>query len=471
VFTRVSPAVWPAPVAILGLALCLSCGLAEDLDSGASSSSSQRPNVLLITVDTVRADHLGIYGYSRSTSPQMDQLGEQGVLFEVAYAPTGATSPAHATLFTSRSPMAHGLVRNGFSLASEELSLAEILKGAGYQTAGFVSSYPLKARFGFDQGFDSYDDHFEIAESTFVQRHWEGRVVEGGFDRRGAHTLKAALAWMVAPPVTAPVFLWVYFFDPHAPYAPPDGYASLFSKPKQNKRQRDIADYDSEIRYLDSLVGSLLEAFDRFSSSRPALVILTGDHGEGLYDHGFRTHNRYLYEEELRIPLILRWKDRIPSGVRVKQAVHMMDVAPTLLALLELDHEDADLDGIDLSSHWETGPAQTAGKGEERVLWFQRPYYLGGRARFEEAGYGFGLRVGNWKFVEAAQESRRELFDLSSDPDERRNLVEEHPEQVAQFSERITRWKQREMAKRMGGQREPDSNDRAALRALGYTEE
>ena len=312
---------------------------ARNSEDSRSAPPAPRPNLLLVTIDTLRADRLGAYGYEAPTSPNFDRLAETGALFEIAYAPMGATSPSHATLFTSRSPLAHGLVRNGFPLAAGERLLSEVLRDSGYQTAGFVSAYPVGRKLGFARGFEHFDDDFSAGTDSFrhdpsdsggdaeEEQSWEGESLDGGFDRGGAATVDAALRWL-GEPHSKPVFLWVHLFDPHRPYAPPQRFASLFTKPNQPRRERNSALYDAEIRGVDEELERLTSAFERLFED--TLLVIAADHGEALWQHGFRAHGHTLYEEELRVPLLFRWPERIAPG-RIRQPAHLIDIAPTLV--------------------------------------------------------------------------------------------------------------------------------------------
>ena len=379
------------------LALLAACGTGGD----ESTQPDDLASVLLVTIDTLRADHLGAYGYREPTTPFMDDLALRGVLFETVYAPMGTTAPAHASAFTSKHPLGLGLTRNGFALAEGERTLAEVLKDRGYDTAAFVSSYPLKSRFGFAQGFDVYDDEFDPTTASFVQKHWEGQVVEGGFDRTGDLTRNAALSWLAQRSSNRPLFMWIHFFDPHFPYAAPSRYASLFRAAGQSQREREIANYDAEVRFVDGLVETVVRAFDHATKPNPPLVALVGDHGEGLYDHGYRTHNQDLYDEELRVPFLLRWKGQLPEGVRVARPVHLVDVAPTLLSLLGLEAESEGAAGVDLAPAWRGAAGDL---DADRPVWLQRPHYEQGRPHLGLEGTGLRRSLGE---LEVSGSARR----------------------------------------------------------------
>lgn len=429
-------------------------------------------DLLLITIDTLRADHLGAYGYSRPTSPEIDAIAREGALFEVAYAPMGTTCPSHATLFTSRQPLSHGVVRNGLSLVAAEHTLAERLLEHGYQTAAFVSSFPVSKRFGFDQGFEHFDDHFESGTSSWAGDSWAGVDVEGRFDRRGAETTDAVLVWLAAKRDDRPLFVWVHLFDPHAPYVAPEAQQQLFPVEGNGEHADKIAAYDAEVRYADLQVGRIVEAFDA-ATSRGSLVVITSDHGEGLFDHGWLAHNRYLFEEEVRIPLIFRWRGRIPGGLRSQQPAHLVDLLPTLGTLLEVPVDPAPgSDGLDLSPYLTA--SQRPAPDLERLLWLQRPYYtvkapkpLGSPELRTE---GFGVRSGRWKYIEAPGVGRRELYDLESDPGERKNLAPGRRRAARGFSRRIAEWRRSQLATASERTDEISPSDVEALRALGYAE-
>ena len=437
---------------------------------GCDLFSPQRPNVLLVTVDTLRADHVGAYGYEPPTTPNIDRLAAEGALFETTYAPMGTTTPSHATLFTSRHPLAHGVVRNGLALLEGEHTLAEALRQRGYRTAAFVSSFPVSRRFGLDQGFDHYDDDFEASRETFRVREWEGHDVGGRFDRRGSDTTNRALAWLEALAPGAPVFLWLHLFDPHGPYVAPRAFQAFFPLDEGDQFRKRRARYDAEIRYADAELGRLLAAFEALAPGSPPLVMVTSDHGEGLSDHGWPDHNRTLYEEELRVPWVLHWPGRVPAGARPAQPAHLVDVAPTLLGLLGIEPAEA-FEGRDWS-----GLLEEAEEGDERgspepkrPLWLQRPYYADGHPRAGDRGWGFGLRAGDWKLIETDGQPD-ELYHLERDPRERRNLAAARADRVQALSQRIRTWRREQAAKAEARAGEMSEEVREGLEALGYGE-
>ncbi|MDJ0847390.1 MAG: sulfatase [Myxococcota bacterium] len=440
---------------------------------GCDLFTRHRPNVLLVTIDTLRADHVGAYGYEPPTTPHIDRLAEGGALFETTYAPMGTTTPSHATLFTSRHPLAHGVVRNGLALLEAERTLAEVMRQRGYTTAAFVSSFPVSQRFGLAQGFDHYDDDFEASRETFRVREWEGHAVDGRFDRRGSDTTRVALAWLEALEPDTPVFLWLHLFDPHGPYVAPKAFQAFFPLDEGDRFHKRRARYDAEIRYADAELGRVLAAFAALSPASPPLVMVTSDHGEGLSEHGWPDHNRTLYEEELRVPWVVHWPGHVPAGVRPAQPAHLVDVAPTLLGLLGIEPE-ALFEGRDwsdlLDASRDSGePNEPGAPDPKRALWLQRPYYPDGHPRAGDRGWGFGLRAGDWKLIETDGQPD-ELYHLERDPRERRNLAAARADRVQALSQRIRSWRREQAAKAEARSEEIPEEVRVGLEALGYGE-
>lgn len=429
---------------------------------GCSPFPAEPPDILLIVVDTLRADHVGNYGYGPETTPNIDAVAAEGVAFEVAYAPMGTTTPSHGALFTSKEPLDLGLVRNGLSLSEDAVTLAEILQRNGYRTAGFVSSYPVSSRFGMAQGFEHFDDEFSIATSRVRDARWEKLRVDGGFDRDARATVGAALAWLRAESPVSPLFLWVHLFDPHGPHRHPQQFEDLFLRPGMSHREQAIARYDANVRYADEAIGRLVEYFTESRDWKNTFVVIVSDHGEGLFDHEWQFHNRTTYEEEVRVPFILRWPGQIPGSLRLAQPAQLVDLLPTLVSALGLEVSDARFEGIDLMPH----VRESAVPDPERPVFLQRPYYPPAGDQHPDRGYGFGVRSGRWKYFEAPGEERRELYDLYEDPGERTDLSGERAERVAEMSALIREWRARRQAGAAASELTPV--DEAALEALGY---
>ena len=288
----------------------------------AVSAAPARPsypgaNLLLITIDTLRADRLGAYGYGAARTPVLDGLAARGMLFEQAFSPTPLTLPAHSTLMTSVYPAVHGVRDNGSSgLSTDVETLAERLAAAGYETGAFVAAYVLDSRWGLARGFDSYDDDFgrNGVQPAPLQTA-----------RTGDKVVDAALPWLLEER-DAPFFGWVHLYDPHAPYDPPEPQSS------QNNHA-----YDGEVAFVDSLIGRLLDGLELAGVAGNTVIIVTSDHGEGLLDHGEPGHGLFLYDTTIHVPLLVLLPDGAYGGHRVRQQVRLMDVAPTALELLSVD--------------------------------------------------------------------------------------------------------------------------------------
>jgi len=436
-----------------------------------------RPNVLLISMDTTRSDHLSAYGYERPTSPRLTALAGQGVRVEAAYAPSATTGPSHATLFTGLPPIGHGVRKNGLPLAASFVTLAERLSGLGYETGGVVSSFVLSGRFGYGQGFDVFDDDFSRADTPEVTTIWEGREVAGRFYGRADDTTRRALGWLEGRPhPERPFFLFVHYFDPHDPYVPPPDFRPPFAPtPKEAlKLNRTIFLYDTLLAYTDREIGRLLDALDDMQVSDDTLVVVTGDHGEGLMAHGHMYHGVHVYEEAVRVPLIVRWPGHVPAGRVVSTPFALVDLAPSILELIgaspAAEADDA-LRPRGLARLLLAGPPTP--EDASRPVFLYRRHYASG----EEVGDGppalgekFGVREGRWKLIEGPEEGTLELFDLERDPGERANRVADEPERTEALRGAIAAWRARYGS--AGDARVPplSDEDRAHLRVLGYVE-
>jgi arylsulfatase A-like enzyme len=439
------------------------------------------PNVVMISLDTVRADHCSVYGYPKPTTPNLVRLAEEGVVFDAAYAPTGITGPSHSTLFTGQYVIFHGVVKNGLRLQDGSVTLAERLREAGYDTAGFVSSFPLDHRFGYAQGFDAFDDDFAFGKHTIDLRNWEGYALERPFDRRGDFTTRRALRWLeTRRDEKKPFFLFVHYFDPHSPYLPlPESREKIPLDSESNSLERLLQQYDSEIAFADRQIGLLLDALEAASLSEDTLVVVVADHGEGLMQRGYLQHAANINEEEVRVPMLMRWVGRIPRGSRIGAPVSLMDVAPTVLDAGGIGYREEEIQGRSLfrvlTGHQEPNP-------ERPIHLFRRQYpygtlYAGWNGLQPDgqpyppvpvAGEEYGLREGPWKYIIGPQERKRELFDLDADPRELTNLADEHPERVQAMHRDLETW--------VATYRRPPAPDarnevdREALEALGYVQ-
>jgi len=396
-------------------------------------------DLLVVTLDTTRADRIGCYGNRAIETPTLDRLAAEGIQFSSATAVAPTTLPAHSSLFTGLYPARHGARANGvFRLDERNVTLAEVLKKAGYRTGAVISSFVLDSQFGLDQGFDQYVDDLSDAEDP-LDRHYRSRTARRTTDR--------AIAWLreAAP---RRFFLWVHYFDPHHDYDPPSPFAQTYAHNL----------YDGEIAFVDSELGRLLHVLDGLGLSERCLVAVAGDHGEGLGEHGEYTHGSLTYEETLQVPLILCYGRSGRSGTRrggglvVDRPVSQVDLMPTVLALLGID-SGIESDGVSL----------TEGPAEGRPLYFET---LTGTIE-----YGWepliGVRSANRKYIHS---SAPELYDLARDPDEERNLLVADPgaadDLVALlpdlFGPRL------QLAHRATPTVQPSLEDLERLQALGY---
>jgi arylsulfatase A-like enzyme len=347
-------------------------------------------NLVVITLDTTRPDRLGCYGNHEIDTPNLDRLCERGVVFSRAVATAPSTLPSHASIFTGLYPRHHGARANAlYHLGNEQQTLAEVLSENGYETAAFVSAFVLDSKFGLAQGFDHYDDDV-LASNTPM----------GFANRRGDVTTERAIQWLEKPR-SRPFFMWVHYFDAHAPYDPPAPFAGRYAQP-----------YDDEIAFVDQQVGRLLTALEA-SGDRETLIVVAADHGEGMGEHGEWSHALLVQESTLRIPLILYSRTGLPAGLNVAARVSQVDMMPTMLSLLGIGLP-SDLDGVDL----------TVSPNPDRPVLAEtiegRAYY--GWARLT------ALYRGPLKYVEGPNP---ELYDLGSEPLERTNVIGARAEDAA----------------------------------------
>lgn len=352
-------------------------------------------NVVLVTLDTTRADHLGCYGHPGGATPNVDRLAGGGVRFAQCMSAAPSTLPSHATILTGLYPHVHGVRDNvGFRLSEANRTLAEVLQEAGYRTAAFVAAIVVGRDTGLDQGFETYDDT--------GKRH----------QRRGDEVCDGAIRWLEAH-ATEKFFLWAHFFDPHAPYEPPDPYRGRFSDP-----------YTGEVAFADVQVGRLVEALKRLGLDRNTLVVVTADHGEGLGEHGEETHLYFVYDTTMRVPLVMCCPGRLPAGAVVASQTRTVDIMPTILAILRASPEPG-VQGADLLSRVQqpSGATDLPACGES----------LGAHLVFGTAPLRC-LRLDGWKYIHAPQP---ELFHVREDPREERNLAATQPDRVGAMREQL----------------------------------
>ncbi len=399
------------------------------------SAPTAPPNIVLVTIDTLRADHLSCYGDRQGLTPGLDALAAEGILFEQALTPAPLTLPAHASLMTGTLPVHHGVRDNtGFVLASSHATLAESLSAAGYQTGAFVGAFVLDSRFGLDQGFDTYFDDFSEAPLDQLQLDIS--------ERPAGEVLAQAKAWIRARSSQRPWFAWIHLFDPHAPYQPPAAFSSW-------------GEYAGEVAFVDAQLSQFFRFLREQGSFDRSLIVVTSDHGEGLGEHGEDTHGMFLYDSTLRVPLIVKLAGGRFAGRRVAQQVGLVDLMPTILL-------EAGLESPRPVQGRPVQPAWTLGDLEETPTYAETLLPL--------LNYGWSdlqaIRSGGYKWIDAPQP---ELYFLASDPGERDNLYSPANPVAKRLSSRLDELVvEFSTPASASSWRRPDPETRQRLQSLGY---
>jgi len=386
----------------LFLLVCGCRGSTEDPEKATSVARWHPFNIVVVTIDTLRADHLGCYGYIGAKTPNLDSLAEKGTLFENAVCQVPITPPSHASMFTGTYPGVHR-VRNvaGFNLDPSHRTLAKMLQDRGWQTAAFVGAAVLARTTGLNQGFQTYDDKMDDPElGADSPQLRAGRVVD------------RAIEWLGKQSQQSPFFLWVHVYDPHAPYEPPASFRSEYAKQP----------YDGEIAYVDRELGRLFNAVETRLPQDKTFLAMLSDHGEGLSEHGEPTHGVFLYDSTLRIPWILSGPG-IAAGKRIKEQARTIDLLPTLLSLLggEIPSE---CQGTNLLPALSGQKVNTAVSYAESLL----PKIDMGWAELR------AMRTAKWKYVRAP---RPELYDLVKDPQELVNVIQQYPGEAEKLESQL----------------------------------
>jgi len=355
------------------------------------SFSGRHPNVILITVDTLRADRLGCYGFTAIDTPTIDLFGSRGIQFERCIAQTPLTLPSHVTILTGTLPLFHGVRDNGGFLVPKDLvTMAEVFHEAGFATAAFVGAYVLDSRWGLDQGFDYYFDQFDLSDFEMISFSM--------VQRRANEVMDEALRWLEAKK-DRPFFTWIHLYDPHSPYEPPEPFANKYDHP-----------YLGEIAFVDSELRRLWDFLETRRLLTNSVLIFTSDHGESLGEHREETHGFFIYEEAIHVPLIFVTPIRKLQGISVPQTVALADIMPTLLEMIGL-------------------PVPEGVQGRSLIPLFFKPQRKSDRFIYAETFYPrfhFG-----WSELCSVQKSpfkliiapEPELYDLETDPEETSNLA------------------------------------------------
>ncbi len=482
---------WPIlGLAAVGLALAVWGGtvmLTEPPLAVLEGALQGRPNLVLITIDTLRADRLSCYGYDRDTTPAMDRLAEQGVLCRNTQVQSPWTLSSLASLLTSTYPSVNRVFTGYNRLDNARITLAETLKDDGYLTQAIVTNGWLETNFGLNQGFDGYyhpDDYF--AMHRFRGMIWERIArrflrerMEMTNRHRAAYISDRAIQWLRTH-ADRSFFLWLHYIDPHDPYAPPEPHNERWD-PDYTGRWKESSGiifnlrigqiltseemdhiealYDGEVAYCDEHVGRVLEELDRLGLTENTLVVLTSDHGEEFWDHGGVMHGHTLYEECVRVPLILRFPGRLPQGVRLESRVRLLDVVPTICELLQVESPE-EVQGTSML------PLLEAPGRSDRPVYAEALLYFGEKKSVE---------VGAYKLVKTLATDRYELYNAAQDPEETANLAVLYPTLRDSLAVLLDAWQDSSEALRerlpqtAGGSRATiDPDLEARLKAMGY---
>jgi arylsulfatase A-like enzyme len=397
--------------------------------------------VVLISIDTLRADHLGLYGYPAGVSPHMDRLAERSVVFRHAVASNPITLPSHATLLTGTHPTRHGVHDNTtFHLEQSHHTLAEHLRERGFRTAAIVGSLALAERFGLDQGFDSYDDDLDAARGVRGERKAN--------ERRAREVTERALDFLRAN-ARERFFLFAHYYDPHQEWRAPARFALRFPE----------SGYDAEIAYTDEQVGRIFEALTELGIEDSTLVIVTSDHGESLGEFGESSHSFFVYQATLRVPLIVH----VP-GMRVRRdvdrVVGLVDVTPTVLSLVGIEIP-SEIQGRSLAPYWEPDANRDGGGDAARARFVYAESVTPTKIDCNPLMAVVGDR---WKYIHTKEP---EFYDLELDPSEAHNRAADEPERLAALARELDSILA-ERGERGAALRDVDAETRAALEALGY---
>jgi arylsulfatase A-like enzyme/Tfp pilus assembly protein PilF len=390
--------------------------------------------IILISIDTCRADYLSCYGYQRRITPNIDRLAGQSVLFKNAITPIPTTLPAHCSMLTGTIPPYHGVHYNiGYKLGQSNVTLAEILRPKGFTTAAFVSAFVLDSQFGLNEGFDTYNDSFEeIHRNVF------------GSERRGGETSRLAIEWLQKHEKDEKFFLFLHYYDPHLAYEPPEPFASEFADNL----------YAGEIAYTDYCIGLVIDKLKELGLYDSTLIIITGDHGEMLGEHGEGDHGYFIYEGAIKVPLVFKLPWRT-EGRKVDDVAGITDIVPTICGMVGADVPPA-VQAKDLSTYFGSGQPGR----EDRHLYCESMM-----PTKYNANSLLGVVTNRFKYI---QTTRPELYDLVEDPNETNNLVEQQPHQARVLQDHLKRILEQTVRTGVSEGVELDREAIRRLAALGY---
>lgn len=422
---------YPKKIAIVLIPMIVLCSFLHP--AGGFQSGSDR-RILLITLDTTRADRLGCYGYAKAKTPNLDALARDGIRFANAYAQVPLTLPSHCSIMTGTDPLYHQVHNNGFDALDPDIpTLASILKKSGFQTAAFVASFTLDSRFGIAQGFDVYDDNFQ-----------EDEILKNFRSERKAEKVFEALSSWLDGNGTRPFFCWAHFYDPHLPYDPPSPFREEFSDRK----------YDGEIAYVDFFIGKILDKLRAKNLLEGTLIVVAGDHGEALGERKEIDHGLFLYDDTLRVPLIFYSPKELPGGRVVSPRVRLKDIMPTILEMRKISAPNS-IQGTSLLPFLK-------GRQKKDLPVYIETYYPRDNFGWSELR---GLIDGPWKIILAP---RPELYDLKNDPREENNLYQKKAAVSRELTEKFRKVVKESSRKTNAPRRTMTPEEEERLKALGY---
>ena len=447
-------------------------------------NESDIDKIILVTIDTLRADHLSSYGYPRNTSPFIDSMAAQGVRFKNVIAPMATTNPSHASIFTSLYPLQHGVTRNGLILDDSYLTMAEIFRGMGYKTAAFVSMDTLKSS-NMNQGFDFFDDP-DIPDYN--------KSPDYAY-RAAGDTLAHAAKWIYSRKPGEKFFLWIHLFDPHTPMQAPKSYARKMAKDTdmdemidylintqhiglklfddiEDRMLQTVTKYDAEILYADTELNNFYHDYETLGLDANTLWVFTSDHGEGLGAHNWWGHGKHIYNEQLKVPLIFKFSSGLGTGRVIENVVELTDIFPTLFELVDKDTKEFDgIKGESLVSFISDSPE--VAPYEKESAFSQRRLFKNPASRDKnlgesyESGEKYSFQSKDYKYIYRT-DAGDEFYDMRNDPYEVNNLIGSGLKEEAQLKgkllEKIKELKEYKPAL----QQEVDEATKERLRSLGY---
>lgn len=400
-----------------------------------AGGSREIRNVVLISIDTCRADHLSCYGYIRPITPNIDAVAAQSILFQDVVSPVPLTLPAHSSIMTGTIPPYHGVRDNmEYKLGDSQLTLAEILAKNGFKTAAIISAFVLDSQFGLARGFDYYNDRFE-EEHKFLQIS----------ERRGREVSRLANTWLEQNR-NERFFLFLHYFDPHSDYRPPEPFASRFKD----------SPYAGEIAYADDCIGQVIDKLKVLNIYDSALIIILGDHGEGLGQHGENEHNFFIYQSTIKVPLIIK-PPHSQKPRKIDTQVGLIDIMPTMLEMLDID-APPEIQGRDITALLEQNSNPAATK--------QTPYYC---ESLYPTKYNcnplYGITSRPWKYIWT---TKPELYNLQTDPGEKNNLIGAEPAEAENLQKKLKHILATQSSDHTDNILDLDAQTTARLESLGY---